>query len=148
MKDDKKLNLSRRDLLKIAAVGGAASAVGGSVLAPRNASAQTAATGCSGLPAIEAFPTSPLILNPFSDPLPIPSPLRPVSLAELTSVFPAPGSGPGQQDSRGGTHQIWPSALGLPDPIFYVRPVPCRRSAFARALRSPRPHPLKEKLLL
>jgi len=66
---------------------------------------------------IEAFPTSPLIVSPFSDVLPIPTALRPVP---PSSLRPAPGPGIGQQNSLGNeTHQLWPSRIGYPDPIFY-----------------------------
>jgi FtsP/CotA-like multicopper oxidase with cupredoxin domain len=66
---------------------------------------------------IEAFPTSPLILNPFSQRLTIPNALAPVS--DLTGWSNRPGWGEGQQSSVGGTHQLWPSALKYPDPIIY-----------------------------
>ena len=70
---------------------------------------------------VEFYPTSPFILEPFKDPLPVPQPLRPVSFAEMTyGGYSAPGKGAGQQASDGhpfSTHQIWPTELGLPDPI-------------------------------
>src|SRR5918911_2212223 len=94
-----KFKLSRRDVLKIGAVGGAASVIGASALAPRSASAQVAA--CSGLPALEAFPTSPLILNPFTDPLPVPQAQAPVPAADVANWTHRPGSGPCQQDWYG-----------------------------------------------
>jgi FtsP/CotA-like multicopper oxidase with cupredoxin domain len=77
---------------------------------------------------IEAWPTSPLIVNPFNDPLPIPRALAPID----KSVYSAwsgtfggpPGPGIGQQDSDKATHQVWPSSLTyngapMPDPLVY-----------------------------
>jgi len=69
---------------------------------------------------IEAFPTSPLIVNPFSDELLVPKAFAPVPASQVSSWPQPPGPGPGQQNSlRNETHQIWPSQLGLPDPIVY-----------------------------
>ena len=59
------------------------------------------------------FPTSPLILSPFTDPLPIPRALAPVPKAVVDTWAKPPGPGVGAQDSWGGTHQIWPAALPL-----------------------------------
>src|SRR5919201_1474164 len=68
---------------------------------------------------IESFPTSPLILNPFTDPLPIPKALAPVPTSVVSTWAKPPGPGQGQQDSDGATHQVWPSKIGYPDPIVY-----------------------------
>ena len=69
---------------------------------------------------IEAFPISPLILNPFNDPLLIPKALKPLSPAEVAALNPPPGPGVGQQNSFGNeTHQLWTDAIGFPDPIVY-----------------------------
>jgi FtsP/CotA-like multicopper oxidase with cupredoxin domain len=129
MSDSKKF--TRRDILKIGAAGGAAATTG---LYAGRARAQTAgicadtapigiagarATGCT----IDAdfFPTSPFILNPFTDPLPVPRALRPGyrnpdgtlsggSASDWTvrekngvagSFISPPGPGPGNQDSIG-----------------------------------------------
>ena len=112
-------DMNRRDLLKLGSGLLIASAAG---LRPETAEAQaqTSTTLCAGQGIIEVFPTSPQILNPFSDPLPIPLPLKPVPWQDLLAGgFPAPGPGAGQQDSFAGTHQVWPTKLGLPDPEFY-----------------------------
>ena len=69
---------------------------------------------------IEAFPVSPLILNPFTDPLLILQAAKPLSPAEVAALNPPPGPGVGQQNSFGNeTHQIWTDAIGFPDPIVY-----------------------------
>ena len=108
-------NLNRRDLLKLGTGLVVASAAG---LRSEPAVAQT--SQCAGQGIMEVFPTSPQILKPFSDQLPIPTPLAPCSWQDLTvGGFPAPGPGAGQQDSAGATHQLWPNKLGLPDPEFY-----------------------------
>jgi hypothetical protein len=125
------LRLNRRELLKW----GGAALVGGVVnLRPGTA------FGCGDrkcelppqlspcpvedpLELVEFYPTSPFILDPFRDPLPIPKPLRPVSLEELTKGgLAAPGPGMGQQafdKDACSTHQLWPTTLGLPEPVFY-----------------------------
>jgi FtsP/CotA-like multicopper oxidase with cupredoxin domain len=69
---------------------------------------------------IEAFPTSPLILSPFSDALPIPKALAPVPKSEYSAWAQPPGPGQGQQNSLGNErHQIWPSDISYPDPLVY-----------------------------
>ena len=67
----------------------------------------------------EAFPTSPLILEPFKDELPIPKALAPETEYEDWDLPPGPGLG--QQNSLGTEqHQMWgPPGLGYPDPIVY-----------------------------
>src|SRR4051812_38217053 len=122
---DKKTKFTRRDVLKYSGAAGAAT------LVSTKASGQTCAditpmdietasnTGCP----VDAdfYPTSPLILNPFVDPLPIPQAMRPgwrnpdgtlsaggaqdwtVRQANGTfgTFISKPGPGPGQQDSIG-----------------------------------------------
>jgi len=120
---DEGADLGRRDLLKLAAVGGAAAAAAATAItaaAPGRAAAQVAT--CSGLNAIEAFPVSPLILRPFTDPLPVPAAQRPVDAATRAAWSHQPGPSIGQQDFFGGTHQIYPGQAGtvaanLPEPI-------------------------------
>jgi len=71
--------LSRRDLIKLSLMAGGATMLGGKRAwsqvcidqTPQDIDIET------GLTAIEAFPTSPFILNPFTDPLPIPAAMRP-----------------------------------------------------------------------
>ena len=66
----------------------------------------------------EVFPTSPLILTPFKDPLNIPKALRPTT-AFIDWKEP-PGPGPGQQNSlRNQRHQMWVNKVGYPDPLVY-----------------------------
>ncbi len=104
--------ISRRDLFKLTAATGAVAAVGALAAAPEPAQAATSA--CTGLNANEAFPVSPLILQPFTDPLPVPTSIAPLSADEVAGLNPQPGPGLGQQDCDGGTHQIWP---GLPNKL-------------------------------
>src|SRR3954447_4322089 len=67
---------------------------------------------------LELFPTSPLILSPFTDPLPRPKALRPIPKTEYSNwktrdgkAHP-PGPGRGQQNSLfNQQHQIWPSKI-------------------------------------
>jgi len=68
----------------------------------------------------EVFPTSPLILNPFSDELLIPKALRPTSAAAVARMKSPPGPGRGRQNSLGNaTHQLWTSQIGFPEPLVY-----------------------------
>ncbi|MFN8491557.1 MAG: multicopper oxidase domain-containing protein [Caldilineaceae bacterium] len=83
----------------------------------------------------EVFPTSPLILTPFQDVLPVPKALAPVDPKTLkdpwTGKLAPPGPGVGQQNSLGNeTHQVWPGktppdgivrpgVINYPDPIVY-----------------------------
>ncbi len=67
---------------------------------------------------IEAFPTSPLILNPFTDPLTVPKAAVPATQDEMDQWVKngetLPGSGIGQQNSLGTErHQIWPDDARL-----------------------------------
>ncbi len=79
----------------------------------------------------EAFPTSALILSPFSDALPIPKALAPVPQSVYSSWANPPGPGNGQQNSLGNErHQIWPSTIGSPDPIVYKIDVLVRTHTF------------------
>ncbi len=68
----------------------------------------------------EAFPTSPLILEPFKDDLVIPQALAPETDYQDWDLPPGPGEG--QQNSlRNEQHQMWkpPGLPGYPDPIVY-----------------------------
>jgi FtsP/CotA-like multicopper oxidase with cupredoxin domain len=99
------MKLTRRDVLKMSVAAGAATAVGGSIFAPRKARAGVWNTG---------MPTSPLILNPFTDPLPVPMASRPTPVEW----------DPMNHDSLGGRpHTIVPSDLELPAPITYEIPI-------------------------
>src|SRR6478672_7344486 len=123
--------ISRRTMLKVGAVGaaGAALVAGKAFVEPAlaqkgllssNGVFAAAATEVANLVYIEAFPTSPLILDPFKDQLPIPKALRPCAPSEYLGWKKPPGPGTGQQNSLGNEqHQIWPSQLGYPDPIVY-----------------------------
>jgi FtsP/CotA-like multicopper oxidase with cupredoxin domain len=109
-----KTKLGRRDVLKIGATAGAATAVGVVAGRPDLARAQVSGSSCTGLNAIEAFPTSPLILQPFTDPLPVPQAQAPVAASVVATWANKPGAGVGQQDSSGGTHQLYPGQAGTP----------------------------------
>ncbi len=124
--------ISRRDIFRMGLM------AGGAALSLKAFDGGTSGGSCGGGQIIEAFPTSPLILSPFNDPLPIPTPLAPVPLSQVAGWSNPPGPGIGQQDSDGGTHQIWPSQLGLPDPVVYQVKLQVRphnfTSSMARAL--------------
>jgi FtsP/CotA-like multicopper oxidase with cupredoxin domain len=116
--DRKKLHeLNRRELLRLGLLAGGGAVLGSSSFWPAGALAQTCTSGncpipppvCSGT-INEVFPTSPLILEPWKDELPIPKALAPDPTVVLDPL---------NQDSDGGVHQLLPSTLGLPAPIGY-----------------------------
>src|SRR5471030_607424 len=125
--------LARRTILRVGAAGGAgvalvaAQGLGGpflekkGLLSADGAFAATSTALSDLLFYIEAFPTSPLILSPFTDPLTVPKALRPTPKSEYSAWAKPPGPGLGQQNSIGNeTHQIWSSQIGSPDPIVYT----------------------------
>jgi FtsP/CotA-like multicopper oxidase with cupredoxin domain len=127
--------VSRRAVLRWSAVGGAGVALVAAQGASKPYLAQhgwlspdgpfnAVSTAIADVLYLEDFPTSPLILSPFSDPLLVPKALRPVQATDLT---PAPGPGVGQQNSLGNeTHQLFPGVSNVPgvkespDPIIYT----------------------------
>src|ERR671927_59722 len=71
--------IRRRQLLKAGAAGAGFLAMGGAGLFSAGPMAQRLLGGAAAAQTyIEVFPTSPLILNPFADELPIPQAARPV----------------------------------------------------------------------
>src|SRR5262245_62935056 len=109
------LYLNRRDLFKLSG-GVLLSSAAALRLSSTGVEAQAPLAGGCGVIG-EPFPTSPLILNPFTDPLPVPVPLTPTPLSEVRTWASPPSRH--NQDSDGASHQIWPSDLGLPDPEIY-----------------------------
>src|ERR671926_1888179 len=104
MRKPENVRLTRRDMLKLTAGGAGMFALTASGLAvPRGF-----AGGGGGSIYLEAFPTSPLILSPFNDPLPIPKALRPVPKADVDGWASPPGTD--NQDHVKGTtahrHQL------------------------------------------
>jgi hypothetical protein len=86
----------------------------------------------------EVYPTSPLILRPFNDPLPVPKALAPVPASTVSAWPLPPGPGPGQQNSlRNERHQIWPDQIGFPDPIVYKIDLLVRTHSFTTSLVLP-----------
>jgi FtsP/CotA-like multicopper oxidase with cupredoxin domain len=128
---DPEHGVTRRNLLRAGAIGIAAVGLGaGKVLMEPSLKRQgllnpdgvfgAASIAIADSFYIEAFPISPLILSPFNDPLTILQAARPLSPAQVAALSPPPGPGIGQQNSFGNeTHQLWPDAIGFPDPIVY-----------------------------
>ncbi|HEY3312327.1 MAG TPA: multicopper oxidase domain-containing protein [Anaerolineales bacterium] len=115
-KNKNEAQLSRRDFLKLGLIGSGAVALSSSRL--YNAIYSVKAGG----PYTEVFPTSPLILSPFQDVLPIPKALAPIPKSEVDTWKSPPGSGYGQQNSIGNEqHQLWPNdpKVACPDPLVY-----------------------------
>jgi FtsP/CotA-like multicopper oxidase with cupredoxin domain len=69
-----------------------------------------ASHGGGGSVYLEAFPTSPLIVSPFNDPLPIPRAMRPTpkSVVDTWSSPPGPDSQDSVKDATAWKHQLWP----------------------------------------
>lgn len=105
--------MSRRELLRLsgAVVVGSAAA-----LRARPASGQQMIpdTGCGV--GTEPIPLSPLVLNPFTEPLPVPSALAPVTDFSGWTVYPDRN----HQTSEGRSHQLWTDDLRLPPPTVYL----------------------------
>jgi FtsP/CotA-like multicopper oxidase with cupredoxin domain len=96
------IRLTRRDMLKLGAGGaGMFALTAGGLAIPRGFA--SGGSGGSGNVFIEAFPTSPLILNPFADTpdgqLPIPTALRPMDPGYLKGLQDA-GENPYDRDKQ------------------------------------------------
>src|SRR3954462_14795511 len=116
-----RVRLTRREMLRLSA--------GGAGVFMLTASGLTVSSGISassggGKLYLEAFPTSPLILKPFDEPLPIPTAMAPVPKTVVDRWESAPG--PDNQDFVKGdkphTHQLWPGTAPVADfplPIVY-----------------------------
>jgi hypothetical protein len=106
-----KVRLTRKDMLRLSLGGAGMFALTTSGLAVPMGLAKGGSSG-GGKVYLEAFPTSPLILSPFNDPLPIPKALRPVAKSDVDAWSSPPG--PDNQDFVSGTtankHQLWPGA--------------------------------------
>ena len=132
--------LPRRMFLKLGAVGAAAVAVGttSSLIVPElrrkgllsaNGVFDASSQALAALVYTEVFPTSPLILNPFSDPFVKPKAASPVPYSVWSNDWKyKPGPGIGQQNSYGdtgdptdnNTHQRWKGYDTDPDiPLVY-----------------------------
>src|SRR4051794_37872784 len=151
--------VSRRSVLKWGAVGGlgvgvaAAQGFGSPFLAQKGLLSPDGAFGATStaigdlLLYTEVFPTSPLILNPFSDPLPIPPAARPVPASEHSGWARPPGPGLGQQNSIGNkageygkaagneTAPLWPTdpkGGQTQDPLVYKIDVKLAEHSFTK----------------
>src|SRR5262245_45720807 len=127
--------VTRRTILRIGAAGGlgaafvAARGIGGPMLEQQGMKSPDGVFGATSTAIgdlvffIEAFPTSPLIVDPFNDSWELKNPmaLRPASDSERSGWARQPGPGIGQQDAFGGTHQRWVDdpEFNFPDPILY-----------------------------
>ena len=139
---DDRSGISRRNVLRAGAVGVAAVGLGaGKVLMQPSLSGRglLSKDGVFNATSIaladslydEVFPNSPLILNPFTDALLIPPAATPLTPAEVAALPLPPGPGVGQQNSlRNETHQLWPDAIGFPDPIVYKFDILVRQHSF------------------
>src|SRR3954466_917414 len=116
-----KVRLTRREMLRLSVGGAGVFALTASGLAVSSGLAQG---GGGGSLYIEAFPTSPLILSPFNDPLPIPKALAPIAKSVVDTWSSPPG--PDNQDFVKGSapsqHQLWPGqgvVADFPLPLVY-----------------------------
>src|SRR4051794_29217025 len=113
------VRLTRRDMLRLTA-GGA----GMFVLTASGLAVSSSSGSGGGNIYIEAFPTSPLILSPFNEALPIPTAAAPVPKSVVDTWASPPG--PDNQDFVKGTspfkHQLWPGTAPVADfplPLVY-----------------------------
>src|SRR5690349_11193717 len=113
-----RIRLTRRDMLRLSAGGAGMFALTASGLAV------SSGHGASGDLYIEAFPTSPLILNPFQEPLPVPT-AAPIVPKGVVDAWPSP-PGPDNQDFVKGAapfkHQLFPGTAPVADfplPLVY-----------------------------
>ncbi|MFD1947975.1 multicopper oxidase family protein [Nocardioides aestuarii] len=132
LQDQASVPFARRTLLRLGAVGAAGAGIttAGAFVGPSLArrgllnpdgvfSAAGTALGDT-LFYVEAFPTSPLILEPFKDRLSIPKALEPEPESSYLSWTDTPGPGDGRQNSmRNERHQKWPNEISYPDPLVY-----------------------------
>jgi FtsP/CotA-like multicopper oxidase with cupredoxin domain len=157
-----KIQLTRKDMLKLSAGGAGMFALTASGFAvPKGFGSGGSGGGGGGGLYIEAFPTSPLILNPFVDQLPIPKALRPADPSNPTNPqnVTDPRSGKkincadrNVQDSLGvvdnddyykrygktmGTHSVWCDDLKMPDPIVYKIDLEVAEHAFTSSKVQP-----------
>ena len=131
---NQKSRVARREFLRLGAIGGAAVAAGAVAstwMPDLRQRGLLSADGVFDAASIawadslyhEAFPTSPLILNPFSDELPIPKALLPEPYSDWSNWTNAPGPGEGQQNSLGNQkHQRWcgeERVTGATTPLVY-----------------------------
>jgi FtsP/CotA-like multicopper oxidase with cupredoxin domain len=125
--------VSRRTMLRIGAAGTAATGLAAAkiVATPdlahkgwlnRNGLFEAAGVAWSDAVYIENFPTSPLILSPFTDALPIPKAARPVAPTTWKGWAEPPRKGK-QSSVDGDTHQKWcddlPTYTPGQEPIVY-----------------------------
>jgi len=133
--------VKRRTVLKFGAAGAAALAAGvtASAVVPdlrqkglmsADGAFHAASIALAGAIYTEAFPTSPLIMSPFTDQLPIPKSLAPEPILDVAGWALPPGPGEGQQNSiRNQRHQVFKPRVtaqdivsgqaARPDPIVY-----------------------------
>jgi FtsP/CotA-like multicopper oxidase with cupredoxin domain len=121
MEELDRVRLTRRDMLRLTAGGAGMFMLTASGLA---VSSGLGASGGGGALYIEAFPTSPLILRPFDEPLPVPTAMAPIPKTVVDGWESPPG--PDNQDFVKGdkphTHQLWPGTAPVADfplPIVY-----------------------------
>jgi FtsP/CotA-like multicopper oxidase with cupredoxin domain len=131
-----RVSLTRRDMLRLTAGGAGMFALTASGLAV------SSSVGKGGGIYIEAFPTSPLILSPFNDPLPIPKAAAPVAKSVVDTWSNRPG--PDNQDLVAGTpawkHQLWPGTAPVGDyplPLVYQIKVEVAGHDFTSSLVQP-----------
>ena len=136
--------VSRRSVLRVSAVSatGAALVTGGAVggpylahrglLSPDGAIAATGTAIGDVLLYTEVYPVSPLILQPFKDPLNVPRALRPTPTPEFSSWEHPPGPGEGQQNSyaQPTPPEVVSQTSPVPDPLVYKIDVLIRPHAF------------------
>jgi FtsP/CotA-like multicopper oxidase with cupredoxin domain len=135
-----RVRLTRRDMLRLTAGGAGMFALTSSGLAVSSGFGSHG--GAGGSIYLEAFPTSPLILSPFNDPLPIPKAAAPVAKSVVDTWSSPPG--PDNQDfvtnAPAWKHQLWPGSAPVADyprPLVYQLKVEVAGHDFTSSLVQP-----------
>jgi FtsP/CotA-like multicopper oxidase with cupredoxin domain len=133
------VRLTRRDMLRLTAGGAGMFVLTSSGLA---VSSGLGSSSGGGALYIEAFPTSPLILSPFNEALPIPTAMPPIPKAVVDGWENPPG--PDNQDfvknAAPNKHQLWPGTAPVADyplPIVYQIKLEVRGHDFTSSMVQP-----------
>jgi FtsP/CotA-like multicopper oxidase with cupredoxin domain len=132
-----RVRVTRRDMLRLTA-GGA-----GMFMLTASGMAVSSGVGAGGGGLyIEAFPTSPLILKPFDEPLPIPKALAPIPKAVVDGWEspPAPDNQDNVAAAAPSRHQLWPGTAPVADfplPIVYQIKIEVNGHDFTASLVQP-----------
>src|SRR3954466_15623943 len=133
------VRLTRREMLRLSAGGAGVFMLTASGLA---VSSGISASSGGGKLYLEAFPTSPLILKPFDEPLPVPTAMAPIpkAVVDRWASPPAPDNQDFVKGDKPHTHQLWPGTAPVADyplPIVYQMKLEVAGHDFTSSLVQP-----------